>query len=197
MAQLIRHYYLGSITHLVNSSGVVQQELSNDAWGRLRNPSNQQVYLPGNEPELFLGRGYTGHEHLPMFGLINMNARLYDPAITAGVSATSLGMGTDWRYNIRWSTAAGSYKFADNMAKPFRIASGVFGMYGMIRSVDDHRQGRISVAEATGDVLFGLASIYSGFWGGIANGSYVLGKKYGPNKYKLTFTSTKNRRRKT
>jgi RHS repeat-associated protein len=28
-----------------------------------------------------LGRGYTGHEHLPMFGLINMNARLYDPVL--------------------------------------------------------------------------------------------------------------------
>ncbi len=26
-------------------------------------------------------RGYTGHEHLKGFGLINMNARLYDPAI--------------------------------------------------------------------------------------------------------------------
>jgi RHS repeat-associated protein len=30
---------------------------------------------------LLLGRGYTGHEHLPMFGLINMNARLYDPVL--------------------------------------------------------------------------------------------------------------------
>ena len=25
--------------------------------------------------------GYTGHEHLPWFGLVNMNARLYDPAL--------------------------------------------------------------------------------------------------------------------
>ena len=25
------------------------------------------------------GRGYTGHEHLPEYGLIHMNARLYDP----------------------------------------------------------------------------------------------------------------------
>ncbi len=29
--------------------------------------------------ELLLERGYTGHEHLPQFGLINMNARLYEP----------------------------------------------------------------------------------------------------------------------
>ena len=38
-------------------------------------------YGPDEQPELMLGRGYTGHEHLPWFGLINMNARLYDPAV--------------------------------------------------------------------------------------------------------------------
>ena len=27
------------------------------------------------------GHGYTGHEHLPGFGLLNCNARLYDPAL--------------------------------------------------------------------------------------------------------------------
>jgi len=73
--------YLGSITQIANSVGSVVQELSYDAWGQLRNPLNQTVYAPGTEPELFLGRGYTGHEHLPQFGLINMNARLYDPAL--------------------------------------------------------------------------------------------------------------------
>ena len=55
--------------------------MSYDAWGRLRNPETQVAYAPGTEPALFLGRGYTGHEHLPQFGLINMNARLYDPVL--------------------------------------------------------------------------------------------------------------------
>ena len=73
--------YLGSITHITNGSGSVVQELSYDAWGQLRNPTNQTVYTPGSAPDLFLGRGYTGHEHLSMFGLVNMNARLYDPAV--------------------------------------------------------------------------------------------------------------------
>ncbi|OJV33608.1 MAG: hypothetical protein BGO33_15150 [Bacteroidia bacterium 43-41] len=36
--------YLGSVTHV--------------------------AYAPGTEPALFLARGYTGHEHLPWFGLI-------------------------------------------------------------------------------------------------------------------------------
>ena len=73
--------YLGSITHVANADGSLKQELSYDAWGRLRNPATQVAYTPGSEPALFLGRGYTGHEHLPWFGLINMNARLYDAAL--------------------------------------------------------------------------------------------------------------------
>ncbi|RNC63252.1 RHS repeat domain-containing protein, partial [Proteiniphilum sp. X52] len=64
-----------------NADGSLKQELSYDAWGRLRDPSTQVAYAPGSEPALFFGRGYTGHEHLPWFGVINMNARLYDPAL--------------------------------------------------------------------------------------------------------------------
>jgi RHS repeat-associated protein len=76
--------YLGSITHVFKENGTLQKELSFDAWGRLRNPAN---HTPSPQGEgaggevLFLGRGYTGHEHLTQFGLINMNARLYDPAL--------------------------------------------------------------------------------------------------------------------
>ena len=73
--------YLGSITHIANADGSLKQELSYNAWGRLRNPATQVNYAVGSEPALFLGRGYTGHEHLAWLGLINMNARLYDPVL--------------------------------------------------------------------------------------------------------------------
>ncbi len=73
--------YLGSITHITDYSGNLLQELSYDAWGRMRNAGTHVLFAVGEEPELLLGRGYTGHEHLNMFGLINMNARLYDPVI--------------------------------------------------------------------------------------------------------------------
>ena len=74
--------YQGSITHLVDDSdGTVVAEYSYDPWGRMRDPETLEIYAPGNEPSLMLGRGYTGHEHLTWFGLINMNARLYDPAL--------------------------------------------------------------------------------------------------------------------
>jgi RHS repeat-associated protein len=73
--------HLGSITHVVNAStGSTTYEYSYDAWGRMRNTANWTNYSPGLEPALFIaGRGYTGHEHLPWFNLINMNGRVYDP----------------------------------------------------------------------------------------------------------------------
>ena len=73
--------YLGSITHIASLDGTLVAEYSYDPWGRLRDPETLEVYAAGEEPELFLGRGFTGHEHLTWFGLINMNARLYDPLL--------------------------------------------------------------------------------------------------------------------
>ena len=70
---------LGSITHVTDSVGNLLQELSYDAWGNLRAPSTHELYTQENQPTPLLGRGYTGYEHLPFFGLINMNARMYDP----------------------------------------------------------------------------------------------------------------------
>ena len=54
-------------------------EYSYAPWGRQRDPVTLAPCAPGEEPELMFGRGYTGHEHLPEYGLIHMNARLYDP----------------------------------------------------------------------------------------------------------------------
>ena len=73
--------YLGNITHIATEDGTLVEENSYDPWGRLRNPETKEIYSLGTEPELMLGRGYTGHEHLTWFGLINMNARLYDPVL--------------------------------------------------------------------------------------------------------------------
>lgn len=81
----IMHYthrdYLGSIVAVSDASGNAVEKRSYDAWGRLRNPQTLKPYGPGEQPTLLLGRGFTGHEHLPEFGLVNMNARLYDPVI--------------------------------------------------------------------------------------------------------------------
>ncbi|WP_320018251.1 RHS repeat-associated core domain-containing protein [Labilibaculum manganireducens] len=77
----IHRDHLGSITHITNQNGNLEAEYSYTAWGRLRNPTNWQTYGQGQEPTLRLDRGYTGHEHLLAFGLINMNGRVYDPLL--------------------------------------------------------------------------------------------------------------------
>lgn len=63
--------HLGSILKLVNTSDTEVFTASYDAWGKQEVTKNTISFL----------RGYTGHEMLPEFGLINMNGRLYDPAL--------------------------------------------------------------------------------------------------------------------
>lgn len=70
---------LGSVRMIISSTGDVVEDNGFDPWGRRINPATRKPYEFGEEPKLFLGRGFTGHEHLIGAGLINMNARLYDP----------------------------------------------------------------------------------------------------------------------
>jgi RHS repeat-associated protein len=62
---------LGSILSVVDENGEKVFDASYDAWGY------QTVTLN----EIGLHRGYTGHEMLNEFGIINMNGRLYDPVL--------------------------------------------------------------------------------------------------------------------
>lgn len=74
--------HLGSILTVTNSSGAIEAEQSFDAWGRNRNPDTWTYDMTNVAPNpAWLYRGFTGHEHLPEFKLINMNGRLYDPIL--------------------------------------------------------------------------------------------------------------------
>ncbi len=71
--------HLGSYDAITNQSGTVVQNYSFDAWGRRRNVSD---WTYRSVPTSYLFNvGYTGHEHLDQFGLINMNGRMYDPLL--------------------------------------------------------------------------------------------------------------------
>ena len=67
--------------------------LSYDAWGRRRNAEDGSY---GNVPALATDRGYTGHEHLDEFGLINMNGRMYDPMLGRMLSPDIVVQQTDY-----------------------------------------------------------------------------------------------------
>jgi RHS repeat-associated protein len=63
--------HLGSIIKLVDGNGAKVFEATYDAWGK-QTVSNSSFKFY---------RGYTGHEHLPEFNLIDMNGRMYDPLL--------------------------------------------------------------------------------------------------------------------
>ena len=95
--------YLGNITHVVNSTDIdtTAAKYSYDAWGRMRVPQTWINYTPGSEPALFVaGRGFTGHEHLPWFNLINMNGRVYDPLIGQFLSPDNNIQASDFTQNF-------------------------------------------------------------------------------------------------
>lgn len=71
--------HLGSPAVITNSTGIVLEELSYDAWGRRRNPNDWQDY--NVQPQQYLIRGFTTHETLEDVGVINMNGRIYDPVL--------------------------------------------------------------------------------------------------------------------
>ncbi len=74
----------GSLTQIVDESGTITHEYDYDPWGRIRNVTDEYKfysnYIVPEGFELF-GRGFTGHEHMFEFGLINMNGRVYDPVL--------------------------------------------------------------------------------------------------------------------
>lgn len=71
--------YQGTILVITNNDGAVVEKRLFDAWGSI-------IKVEDGAGNAFSGltvldRGYTGHEHLQSVGLVNMNARLYDPML--------------------------------------------------------------------------------------------------------------------
>jgi RHS repeat-associated protein len=71
--------HLGSYNLITDEAGAIKERRSYDAWGRLRNANTWD--FTGALPKSYFNRGFTGHEHLLQFGLINMNGRVYDPIV--------------------------------------------------------------------------------------------------------------------
>jgi RHS repeat-associated protein len=95
--------YFGSILAITDESGSVTQRFSYDAClsrsefrgreGRPRNPNDWTDYTVADH---WLKRGFTGHEHLSAFGLINMNGRLYDPMLGRMLSPDNYVQASDY-----------------------------------------------------------------------------------------------------
>lgn len=73
--------HLGSVQTVTNQLGQVLEVLEYDAWGKRQKTPGQSQKVPYR-----FDRGFTGHEHLDLFALVNMNGRVYDPAIGRFIS---------------------------------------------------------------------------------------------------------------
>lgn len=72
--------HIGSLLTFTDDAATVVLEQNFDAWGRYRDP-NTLTHIPKASWMSFIYRGYTEHEHIDEFELINMNGRMYDPII--------------------------------------------------------------------------------------------------------------------
>ena len=77
----LHHDHLGSVMAYTDERGNVTEELSYDAWGRRRNPDTWECYEFSTDSVSAYDSGFSGHEHLDLFDMVNMDGRMYDPVI--------------------------------------------------------------------------------------------------------------------
>ena len=117
--------YQGSLTALSLANGTVIERYAYDPWGIRRNPANwtQQDMRTA----FIFNRGYTLHEHLPEFNLINMNGRVYDPLTAQFFSPDPyLQAPGDWvNYNRYAYCLNNPFKYVDPSGEIFYINFGI------------------------------------------------------------------------
>lgn len=77
----LHHDHLGSVLAYTDSDGRLIQELSYDAWGRRRDPATWNYYDAEASAGAYDVHGFTGHEHIDILEMINMDGRIYDPIV--------------------------------------------------------------------------------------------------------------------
>ncbi|MBO1363513.1 VCBS repeat-containing protein [Prevotella sp. A2931] len=120
---------LGSIISVIDENGAKVFEASYDAWGR------QTVTLNS----IGLHRGYTRHEMLNEFDIINMNGRLYDPVLGRFFSPDNYVQLPDNSQSFnRYSYCLNNpLKYTDHSGELFGIDDAVFAfaLFGVANSM--------------------------------------------------------------
>ncbi|AZA99733.1 hypothetical protein EG359_08945 [Chryseobacterium joostei] len=75
--------YQGTILAISGKDGKAEERRQFDPWGNLTylEKDGKKIDLKKGAADLFIERGYTGHEHFMQVGLIHMNGRMYDPKL--------------------------------------------------------------------------------------------------------------------
>lgn len=142
----------GSVVAITNDLGVLQYSYIYDVWGR-RKITNQVENVHGASY-----RGYTGHEHIVLLDLINMNGRIYDPVMARFLSPDPIiaEAGNFQNYN-RFSYV---YNNPVNLTDPsgYKSFRKTFSGWGRSASKTIGRIGNGISAIASGHIRDGLKS---------------------------------------
>ncbi len=90
--------HLGSLAAIADANGNVIERYSYDAWGKRRDADTWDD-LDGATDVSYV-RGFTGHEHLELFALVNMNGRMYDPVLGRFLSADPYTQAPDFTQGL-------------------------------------------------------------------------------------------------
>ncbi len=115
--------YQSSILAITNATGGVLEKRVFDPWGQLTKVQDGAgVTLT---KMTFFDRGYTGHEHLQDVGLLNMNARLYNPSLHRFLEADNFVQDpyNTQNYNRYGYCVNNPLKYTDVTGNTFNIAT--------------------------------------------------------------------------
>jgi RHS repeat-associated protein len=113
--------YQGSLIAVQKKGSTVLEQMSYDPWGRRRSGTNWLDYKNTSTPFTSLyKRGYTGHEHIDAFGLINMNGRMYDARLGRFLSPDPFVQAPDY------SQSFNRYSYCVNNPMKFTDPTGEF-----------------------------------------------------------------------
>lgn len=160
---------LGSVVNIIDNNGNKVFEAYYDAWGRQTLKQNDIGY----------NRGYTGHEMMTEFGLINMNGRLYDPLLGRFLSPDNYVQLPDnsQSYNRYSYCLNNPLKYTDPSGELFGIDDLVIGTVGGFANlISNLAAGNVrgfwhGVSLFGNGALAGIAALYAG----PMTGAFILG----------------------
>ncbi len=156
--------YQGNLTALADASGNTLRQYAYDPWGNRRSAAD---WTSEDAGKLYFSRGYTMHEHLDRFKLINMNGRMYDPVLASFLSPDPyVQMPDNWLNYNRYSYCFGNpLKYTDPTGEQMRQDGGTWEHMGAPSAPDDNSFGwkeLLSLKESNYSIGGLQINVYSG-----------------------------------